>query len=111
MTDTYESGQRWAVLKVHDERPEGDDPPGRAVVVGTAVYGPYATQRAASMVARGLNVEARDTPDRFVPIVCAPVNGWTWDGLTPAIEVDGPVAVVSTEPMPVLSRYYGDDDE
>ena len=81
---------RWAALKVHDEQPDETDAE-TSIVVATRVHGPYATERAAVMVARGLNVEAHGTPDRYVPVRVEPVSGWAWDG--PAPDPNNPVTI------------------
>lgn len=75
----------WAVLRIHDE-PVPDAEP---VIMADKAHGPYATERAALMVARGLNVDGSAAPARFVPVMVAPVDGWTWDGPTAPVMVGG----------------------
>lgn len=74
---------RWAALKVHDEQPDETDN-GVKIVVVTDSHGPYATERAAYLIARGLNesgvgLEGSGAP-RWIPVRAEPVSGWTWDG-------------------------------
>lgn len=91
---------QWAVLRIHDEAHDGatGEPP-MVVPVADKAHGPYATERAALMVTRGLNdgilpAEGLGVP-RYIPVLVTPVYRWTWDGPAEPIQMGGSIDCVS----------------
>ena len=83
---------RWAALKVHDEQPDETDS-GVKIVVVTDSHGPYATERASRLIARGLNESGVDLDGdgapRWIAVRVEPIDGWTWDGMKSDVMVGG----------------------
>ena len=103
---------RWAALKVHDEQPDETNS-GVKIVVVTDSHGPYATERASRLIARGLNESGVDLDGdgapRWIAVRVEPIDGWTWDGMKSDVMVGGAPVEPGCCSMCKGTGYSGDD--